>query len=231
MCLLRQPTNHKKVRLYHLSYPQLSLPSLHSAERKITNLHLTHIHPNTSLPPTLPRRSKPFDVRAFYITLLSTPNISLYFSSLLFSHCSFLCGRNWWALSPIAHDLTRSSRTPQDFPSSTFSSHAFPCSLLFRYTFFLLSSPPSPQSWPSEKHPFKALHPFTGPPFSKNSLSSLSLLLYLLSFSTNRILLIPLLKTTSDFQNPVCLALFPTSFHLWICNIFILTSWNLCPGF
>lgn len=166
-------------------------------------------------------------------TLPSSPPLtSLYISPVFFSPIAPFSVEETDELSPIAHDLTRSSHHPHDFPSSTFSSHAFPCSLLFRYTFFLLSKSSQPSVltlWEASIQGSSSLHwPLF---FSKNSLSSLSLLLYLLSFSTNRILLIPLLKTTSDFQNPVCLALFPTSFHLWICNIFILTPWNLCPGF
>lgn len=130
------------------------------------------------------------------------------------------------SFSPIAHDLTRPPTTPRTslhLPSHLMRSPA----RLSQVHFFAFKVLSSPQSWPlrsTHSRLFSSLH---WPPFfSKNSLSSLSLLLYLLSFSTNRILLIPF-KDHQWLSESSMPALLLTSFHLWICNIFILTSWKI----
>ena len=186
ICLLRQPTDHKRVRLYRLSCPQLPLPSLHS--RKEDHKPPSHSHSSKHITSSLLYQGVQSHLMWELSTLPSSPPLtSLYISPVFFSPIAPFSEGEIYELSPTAHDLTWSSHQPHDFLSSTFS-HAFSCSLLFRYTFFLLSKSSQPSVLTLWEHPFNALHPFTGPPFfSKNSLSPLSL--YLLSFSTNRILL------------------------------------------
>lgn len=86
-------------------------------------------------------------------TLPSSPPLtSLYISPVFFSPIAPFSVGEIYELSPIAHDLTWSSHHPHDFLSSTFS-HAFPCSLLFRYTFFLLSKLPA-----LSRDPLRSIH-------------------------------------------------------------------------